>query len=450
MEPIRFIHTADIHLGSQLKSIGIVSGKMQGRLRRATFTAFNRIVDAAIKYQVDFVLFAGDVYDLESRSIHASRYLAEQLERLNFAGIEAYIIAGNHDPMDETRVELVDLPANSHVFGSENVDVKEVQRDGNTIARIVGQSYRGQSDSRSMATYFTVNDASVWNIGLLHTALDPQNNKYVPVVLEKLLEQSDIHYWALGHIHKQQLVRQYAPTVAYPGNPQGRDVGESGLKGCLLVELEPEKEPDIQFVPTGSILWLEHTVSIDDAPESLLTIDDLVEFCADSVENMLEKALPQNSEIPLVQNWNRAEIDGYIVRWTIRGRGEIHEQLIQNRMENAKDVCNQLRKRLDGMSPFIWTESVLIETGKPIPEMASLEAESEIFAEVREIFTEIADSDSEYAEMLENLGKIWETDGDSESLDPRKFMADGKTVQDMLQEAKRRIVEAIYEYRENA
>ncbi len=450
MQPIKFIHTADIHLGSPLKSIGSVSGQMQRRLRESTFTALERIVDAAIRYEVDFVLFAGDVFDLESRNIKASRYLVEQLQRLDDADINAYIIAGNHDPKDANRQEILALPGNTHLFGSEDVSVLEVQKDDSVVARVLGQSYRGQSDHRVMTTYYTVDDASVWNIGLLHTALDPNNKNYVPVDLDKLLEKTDIHYWALGHIHKQQLIRATDPVVVYPGNPQGRDVGESGLKGCLLVELVPDHKPTIQFVPTGSIVWKEETISIEDVSDELETIDDLIDYCIDCARDLIDQPMENPSDIPLITDWNQSElVEGYIIRWTITGRGEIHKILSENRIENANDITQQLRDRLAHITPFLWTESVNLETALPIPELETLAAESDIFADISDLFYQTTISEELYQEMLSMLGKIWDTKGDYESLDSKQFLADEETVNDLLEEAKRRVVEAIYEYREN-
>ncbi len=44
-------------------------------------------------------------------------------------------------------------------------------------------------------------------------------------------------YWALGHVHKRESIRE-APWVVFPGNIQGRHIRESGPKGCLLVKVD--------------------------------------------------------------------------------------------------------------------------------------------------------------------------------------------------------------------
>ena len=46
--------------------------------------------------------------------------------------------------------------------------------------------------------------------------------------------KKDSDYWALGHIHKRQIVHE-KPYIVYPGNIQGRQIKETGEKGCSLV-----------------------------------------------------------------------------------------------------------------------------------------------------------------------------------------------------------------------
>ncbi len=45
----------------------------------------------------------------------------------------------------------------------------------------------------------------------------------------KKLAKKGFDYWALGHIHKRQLLAE-SPSIYYPGNIQGRNRKESGEK----------------------------------------------------------------------------------------------------------------------------------------------------------------------------------------------------------------------------
>ena len=61
----RFIHSADIHLDSPLKSLAMRNEELFGLIGGATRQAFVNIVDLCIKEQVDALVLAGDVYDGE-------------------------------------------------------------------------------------------------------------------------------------------------------------------------------------------------------------------------------------------------------------------------------------------------------------------------------------------------------------------------------------------------
>ena len=81
MERIKFIHTADLHLGSLLHINGEITEHMQKFVRTATMDAFRRICNAAIEHDIDFVVISGDLYDREARSVVACRFFVEECEK---------------------------------------------------------------------------------------------------------------------------------------------------------------------------------------------------------------------------------------------------------------------------------------------------------------------------------------------------------------------------------
>ena len=60
---MRFLHASDLHIDSPLRGLDRYEGAPVTRLRTATRSALERLVDMAITEHVDFVLFAGDIYD---------------------------------------------------------------------------------------------------------------------------------------------------------------------------------------------------------------------------------------------------------------------------------------------------------------------------------------------------------------------------------------------------
>ena len=52
------------------------------------------------------------------------------------------------------------------------------------------------------------------------------------------LARAGYSYWALGHVHKREVIVEDGVHIVFPGNLQGRDVGETGPKGASVVEFD--------------------------------------------------------------------------------------------------------------------------------------------------------------------------------------------------------------------
>lgn len=90
---IKFIHTADTHLGLNWPPIG-----RQDRIQIPIYgRVFASIIDAALKEEVDFVLHGGDLVDRPRPSTAAWNRLLEQLPKLKEAGIPFIVTPGSHD-----------------------------------------------------------------------------------------------------------------------------------------------------------------------------------------------------------------------------------------------------------------------------------------------------------------------------------------------------------------
>ncbi|MEK1932585.1 MAG: DNA repair exonuclease, partial [Pararhizobium sp.] len=113
--PFRFVHTADLHLDSPLRSLALKNPELAELVRGATRTALARIVDLCLAENVDALLIAGDLYDGSQTSMNTALYLASELRRLEVAGIRVFLIRGNHDSQSTVTRELT-FPANVHVF----------------------------------------------------------------------------------------------------------------------------------------------------------------------------------------------------------------------------------------------------------------------------------------------------------------------------------------------
>ena len=100
-EPIRFIHTGDLHLDSPLEGLSAEAPpEVLAVLRNATTDAWRAIVRLAIDERVDFVLVAGDVFEVASPTLLGQARFRDGLTALADAGIRSFVVHGNHDPLD--------------------------------------------------------------------------------------------------------------------------------------------------------------------------------------------------------------------------------------------------------------------------------------------------------------------------------------------------------------
>ncbi len=444
---VRFIHAADLHLGSPLQAVAQASPQIRSQLEQATYTALERIVDAAIEHEVDFLILAGDIYDRESRSVRANRFFIDQLGRLHGAGIPSYLIYGNHDPLGK-HGEIVDLPSSTRVFDAQEVETVAYPTEQAPEARILGQSYRSATDSRKMYYHYAPPDASVPNIGILHTGMKPDANRYAPCSLADLQGKDNMHYWALGHVH-QQRVWENGPYVAFPGIPQGRHANEPGVGGCLLVELGTGGQPDVKFVPTSPIVWRREPVPIEaqggSPPPS--NMDDLVERMRETASGLRDtdaETLLQMAPVdPVETDWRP---DGFVLRWELTGRGPIHE-VIEDTEEFIAGIEAEARAELGAGDPFVWTEAVRRHTAAPLPDLEQAKQEDEVVQQLLAIVEEIREDPHARSEFRETCQDIWYEPTDHEEQRADAFALTEERLDRFIDDAEEMLIDRILEQR---
>ncbi|WP_412988299.1 metallophosphoesterase family protein [Pediococcus siamensis] len=293
---MKFIHAADIHLDSPFKGLQKAPDKIWQLIHQSTFKAFENLVTTAIDEQVDFVLLVGDLFDQVHHSIQADLFANQQFERLNQAQIPVFLSYGNHDFLNQD-TELIAYPQNVHVFDQVIPQTKRLTLADGTEVAIVGFSYDRQAVKEDVVAQFPVREAVDFEIGMVHGSMDSLNApeaNYAPFSKNELLA---LHYdyWALGHIHKRQILNE-TPNIIYPGNLQGRHKNEAGEKGFYLVT-----EHDHQLVPefrrASVIEWQTATIAVqgeatfEDLKQQILTrtqaaSNDHPQFMAVTLQNV--------------------------------------------------------------------------------------------------------------------------------------------------------------------
>ena len=356
---LRFIHAADLHLDSPFTGIRAAAPEnVAAALYSATFDSYRNIIDLCITERVDALLVAGDIYDGADRSLRAQRAFIDGLRSLDAAGIRSFVCHGNHDPLDGWEARLA-YPDGCHRFGPDFAAVP-LFPDEPERGLVYGISYPTRDVYDNLVSRLGPVDKIGFAIGLLHANVGSNTDHalYAPCSLDDLA-QSGIDYWALGHVHTRQVLRERAPTVVYPGNPQGRHPNETGARGVFLVEVDDAGNVSLEFRSTDTVRW--ERVSIDIS--AMETEQDLLNQVDDGMQSLLDGA----------------DSRSVVARMTLTGRGELNRFLRQPGTVDQllSGVNDQWAERL----PFVWCERIEDETAAAIDRDA-LRAGEDFLAEV--------------------------------------------------------------------
>ncbi|MCY4460957.1 MAG: DNA repair exonuclease [Albidovulum sp.] len=350
----RFIHTADVHLDSPLRSLALKNEELADLIRNCSRDAFENIVEQSIELKVDALIVAGDLFDGEVRSMKTAAFVSNQMRRLNSAGIQVFMVKGNHDAESKIATQIP-MPDNVHIFSGRSV-TRRVEEAGIAIH---GVSFPGRHIAESLLPRFPRPVDDFFNIGVLHTSLGGSagHDAYAPCS-ENDLAALGYDYWALGHIHKRSVANEH-PYIVMPGIPQGRDIGESGPKSATLVEVSNGKATIGEIAAAKAEFVL--------VPVNVAAISDWEQLLSILLEKLSEAG--RNAVAPTVVA--RIALEGASpLHWRIRtGRDILHEQL-------EEEVSS-----MDG----IWIEKIETRTMPSNPESDAADPIDELLNHLRSL-----------------------------------------------------------------
>ncbi len=318
---------------------------MANSLRDASLDAFDALVDTAITEQVAFVVLAGDIYDGADRGVRAQLAFRAGCVRLAEAGIQTFIVYGNHDPITEGWSAIEDFPDEVTVFGPDQVQRVEVRIDDVVVATVSGISYATTEETENLALRFPEVKGKGFHVALLHANVGGQREyaPYSPCTLDDL-RAGAYDYWALGHIHRRTELGDGHPLAVYPGNLQGRSPkpSERGPKGAVLVDVD-QKRATTRFVALDSVRFEQVEVAIDG-----LGLDGLEQALVDAAH----------------RSQHEAEGRPLVVRGRLTGRGDLHDDLAP--MDRRAELLARLRDLERHSDPFVWWDDLDWRTGPAI------------------------------------------------------------------------------------
>jgi DNA repair exonuclease SbcCD nuclease subunit len=405
---MKFIHSADLHVDSPLRGLDGYEGAPVQRLRGATRQALSALADLAIEQQVDFVILAGDIYDGNWADFRTGLFFRDQMVRMTREGIRVYIVKGNHDAESQITKQLPPVDG-VHVFKSTSAETFTIDELG---VALHGRSFPNRAVPEDLVEHYPAPRPGMFNIGVLHTSLNGRagHDPYAPTTVDALCAKG-YDYFALGHVHAREVVREAHPRIVYPGNLQGRHAKETGPKGCELVTVSGGDIKSAQFVPLDVVRW--HQLQLDASG-------------AQDVNALRQRFLAGAAELVAGE---RERL--HALRVIVHGQSALHR--LEAEQPGTIAAAIQAGTQ-DFEDADLWVEEVRLDLRSPFERGAAL-ARADAVGEVVHLVDEIAATDEQLREWaLAQLGGLGTlppglADCDPQTLDPamlRALLADAE------------------------
>ena len=221
---MRFIHTADLHLGMEPDRDRPWSKKRASEL----WDAFYGIIERCGAEKADLLIIAGDLFHRQP--------LLRELKEVNtgFASIPStrvVIISGNHDYISGTSCYRSFKWSDNVCFFMSGKPESIYFEDIDT--QVWGLSYFSRDVREPLLSGLKPEDASRINILAAHGG-DPAN---MPVDWKEL-DRAGFDYVAMGHLHKPVDISE---RIMYCGSPEPLDRNETGEHGIIEGDIDRNK-----------------------------------------------------------------------------------------------------------------------------------------------------------------------------------------------------------------
>ena len=275
---MKFAHLADTHLGRQKDE----------KLRSIEKEVFQNTIDEILKNQVDFVLIAGDFFDINIPDMETQKFAFEQFKKIKDLDIPIYVIYGSHDSSPNSTA-AIDLLDSGGFFTKITIAESEEGKinlsffvDPKTGAKITGLP--GLKSSRDITDYEQLDRNSLesedgFKIFMFHGGINEMIKENLPgadfMPLSYLPKNFD--YYAGGHMHKfsDESYPDYThvvyPGTLFSGHPiDFIDNAKGQQRGFVLVEFEKEIQ-SVEFIHIPNIEYV--LIEINAQNKKIETVD---------------------------------------------------------------------------------------------------------------------------------------------------------------------------------
>ena len=283
-----FSHIADTHLG--LVQYG------SNEREQDVYDVFNQAIDRSIKDNVDFVIFAGDIFHVPNPNGTAVIQMGNALKRLKQNNIDSFFILGDHDI---SRIRGTPIPYIYH-----NLEFSKYIGNGKPIEykgiMLVGLDKIRKNEMSQYEETFSNLDKSVekfsgHKILVLHQGIT-EFNKFAGELQSTDLPKN-FTYYAMGHLHDKD-IKQFNHLngpIVYPGSIElttSEGIKET-KKGFFEVDISGN-----EAIPNWIELDTRPQFSVNtDYKELTKTIDEVIEKISDFTKKPIIEVKIQGNDI---------------------------------------------------------------------------------------------------------------------------------------------------------
>ncbi|MHA1721324.1 MAG: metallophosphoesterase family protein [Promethearchaeota archaeon] len=347
MQPIKYIHMADTHLGFQQYNLPE---------RKKDFNrAFNWVLNKSIKEEVDFILLAGDVFNTNRSDPETMAAIYQMITQFNLNSkeklnreIPIIAIEGNHDKSNYfakrswlkflAELKLIILLNPKYDNEKKNFDFvpysENKKRHGMIRIKdtcIYGVPFYGAMTKNFFPTIYESlpENSETFNILMMHFGISGQVRDKPGIEMSEDLNllHDKIDYLALGHFHKKFALPKNNEWIFNPGSLEVNDAkevwgirGEPYRRGVFLVEVIDQDNPNIKHIPCAN----GRSESSDEIPNRFFS-DHYVEIGTSNLKSFKETILyilnylTPHFEEKLNSNLKKNDLDLPIVLLTLAG-----------------------------------------------------------------------------------------------------------------------------------
>lgn len=244
---MRFIHTADVHLGA-VPNAGLL---LNGKYGMELWENFERFLSVVDEKKADVLLIAGDLF-------HKPPTITElrRVDRL-FMGLsktKVVLIAGNHDCLTrDCAYRRYQWESDTYMIHTKTVSRIVLEEEN---LAVYGASYIHYENREAVFDNIAVAEEDKDRIKVL--LAHGGDEKHIPMGSD-MQKWREFSYVALGHIHKPEVVS--VRKAAYSGALMPVDVNDTGSHG--YIEGEVTKEGcSFRFVPFAAREYVHIVITL--------------------------------------------------------------------------------------------------------------------------------------------------------------------------------------------